>query len=255
MILPSQVLFPFINIRRRALQIRKCSEISASIYPYIPYMYTHTPGHRDTNIFANVMLYDVTHKKRQYNLELFFFYTIVFCCVPFFYLEKIKCWPEVNELTTVIISAIFSTRVKISSLRQAMHICSAYTNRIDDHENHICCVSRCTRSSWCGSPGWATGAGNISNTTELWHEYNSHMLTQLHGASRKNNDKKTESNWYFSSFTHRWPLYQEKKKKTYIKAALKQTSGAMSLKGGRQFFWMNLSMFPATEVIVFSMFI
>lgn len=52
-------------------------------------MYTHTPDHRDTNIFANVMLYNVTHKQRQYNLELFF-YTIVFC-VPFFYLEKIKC--------------------------------------------------------------------------------------------------------------------------------------------------------------------
>jgi len=64
----------------------------------------------------------------------------------FFYLEKIKCWPEANELTTVI-SAIFSTRVKISSLRQAMHICSAYTNRIDDRENHIGCISRCTRSS------------------------------------------------------------------------------------------------------------
>jgi len=53
-----------------------------------------------------------------------------------------------------------------------MHIFSAYTNRIDDHENHICGVPRCTRSSWCGSPGGATGAGSISNTTELWHEYN-----------------------------------------------------------------------------------
>lgn len=41
MILPSQVLFPFINIRRRALQIRKCSEISASIYPYIYYTCIH----------------------------------------------------------------------------------------------------------------------------------------------------------------------------------------------------------------------
>lgn len=89
MILPSQVLFPFINIRRRALQIRKCSEISASIYPYIYYICIHTPDHRDTNIFANVMLYNVMHKQRQYNLELFF-YTIVFCCVPFFYLEKNK---------------------------------------------------------------------------------------------------------------------------------------------------------------------
>lgn len=41
MILPSQVLFPFINIRRRALQIRKCSEISASIYPYIYHICIH----------------------------------------------------------------------------------------------------------------------------------------------------------------------------------------------------------------------
>lgn len=41
MILPSQVLFPFINIRRRALQIRKCSEISESIYPYIYYICIH----------------------------------------------------------------------------------------------------------------------------------------------------------------------------------------------------------------------
>lgn len=41
MILPSQVLFPFINIRRRALQIRKCSEISASICPYIYYICIH----------------------------------------------------------------------------------------------------------------------------------------------------------------------------------------------------------------------
>lgn len=123
MILPSQVLFPFTNIRRRALQIRKCSEITASIYihiyPYV-YMYTHTLDHRDINIFANIMLYNVTH---SHNITWSFFYTIVFWCVPFFYLEKIKCWHEVNKLTTVI-SAIFSTRVKISSLRQAMHILS-----------------------------------------------------------------------------------------------------------------------------------
>lgn len=48
MILPSQVLFPFINIRRRALQIRKCSEISESIYPYIYtiYVYTYTRSQR-----------------------------------------------------------------------------------------------------------------------------------------------------------------------------------------------------------------
>lgn len=69
MILPSHVLFPFINIRRRALQIRKCSEISASIYPYIYYICIHIHPITEINIFANVMLYN---KKRQYNLELFF---------------------------------------------------------------------------------------------------------------------------------------------------------------------------------------
>lgn len=47
MILPSQVLFPFIKIRRRALRIRKCSEISASIHIRIfIYVYTYTRSQR-----------------------------------------------------------------------------------------------------------------------------------------------------------------------------------------------------------------
>ncbi len=94
MILPSQVLFPFINIRRRALQIRKCSEISESISIYILYMYTNTPDHRDTNIFANVMLYNVTHKQRQYNLELFFLYNSILCSFFLFRKNKMLTWSQ-----------------------------------------------------------------------------------------------------------------------------------------------------------------
>lgn len=109
----------------------------------------------------------------------------------FFYLEKIKCWPEANELTTVI-SAIFSTRVKISSLRQAMHICSAYTNRIDDRENHIGCISRCTRSSRLVNQVERRGAGNISNATGLWQDTsaNTHAHTTAWGFSQKQRQKK-----------------------------------------------------------------
>lgn len=175
-------------------------DISVYISIYIPYMYTHTPDHRDTNIFANVMLYNVTHKKRQYNLELFF-YTIVFCCVPFFYLEKIKCWPEVNELTTVI-SAIFSTRVKISSLRQAMHIYSAYTNRIDDHENHICCITRCMRSSWLVNQVERQGLETSATPLNCGMQYNHTCSHNCMGLLAKKK-KKTDSNWYLSSFTRR----------------------------------------------------
>jgi len=60
------------------------------------------------------------------------------------------------------------------------------------------------------------------------------MLTQLHGGYRKNTTKKLNLT---DICPHSLTVgHCVKKKKTNVKAALKQTSGAMSRKGGRQSF-------------------
>lgn len=134
-----------------------------------------------------------------------------------------------------------------------MHICSAYTNRTEDLENSFTSVVF-SRSSWqvnqVERQGLETSATPLNycavGLCKTWWAQ-SRTLTQLHGASRK---KKIEL--ILDVLIHSLTVgHCIKEKKTYIKAALKQTSGAMTLKSGRQSFWANLSMFPATEVIVF----
>lgn len=94
------------------------------IYPYV---YIHTPNHRDTRIFVKKH-----HVFPQSNTHIrtlspgAYIYTIVFCCVCLFSIQKkFKCWHIKANFSTTVISAIFKQkkkRKKTSSLRQAMHI-------------------------------------------------------------------------------------------------------------------------------------
>lgn len=119
-----------------------------------------------------------------------------------------------------------------------MHICSAYTNRIDDHENHICCITRCMRRSWLVNQVERQGletATPLNCGMHARHEYNHTCSHNCMGLLAKKKEKKklilTDICPHSLAVSH-----CIKKKKSYIKAALKQTSGAMTLKGGRQSF-------------------
>lgn len=100
MILPSNVLFPFLINRKTALQKRKCPMISSSSSIYISIcIYTYTQSQRYTHLCGGknpityaffFYLHVVTHTLRHHHhhhhhLEHHHHHTIVFCCVCSFF--------------------------------------------------------------------------------------------------------------------------------------------------------------------------
>jgi len=77
------------------------------IYPYV---YIHTPNHRDTRIFVqkNIMFFPQSNTHIRTLSPGAYIYTIVFCCVWFFSIQKkLKCWHIKANFSTTVISAIF----------------------------------------------------------------------------------------------------------------------------------------------------
>lgn len=148
MILPSQVLFPFTNIRRRALQIRKCSEITASIYIYISIyihmyicVYTYTRSQRYKHLCKRSVIQ--RNSRTQYNLELFLYNSILMCSFFLFRKNKMLTWSQ--QINNSHQCNIFNKSKNIKFKTSDAY--SVYTNLLAGHENDIFCISSCTRSS------------------------------------------------------------------------------------------------------------
>lgn len=138
-------------------------------------------------------------------------------------------------------------------INNSHHQCNIFNKskniKFKTSDAYLFCLYQSNRWSWewfhigcflqellAGKPGWASGAGNISNATQnivalVCARHDEYNHTRSHNCMGLLAEK---SNWYIRCprpLSHCWPLYQGK---TYIKAALKQTSGAMTLKSGRQ---------------------
>lgn len=97
---------------------------SIDIYIHM-YIYIHPITEIHTSLLKNIMFFPQSNTHIRTSSPGAYIYTIVFCCVCFFFLfrKKIKCWHIKANFSTTVISAIFKQkRKKKSSLRQAMHI-------------------------------------------------------------------------------------------------------------------------------------